>query len=251
VMIWFLINSRVRVMISDSWSFLRWWHQRILCEKDTCCSLCSWLFWMCVTCKSRSVRLSISSLGRSFARWSCWMKAGYWLGGQSQLKYCAKCSTASKTSSRTGTISTQSLKNQQHSAIRPCWFQWCTCHGSSVMTLTWSGTSLTQWLGPTPRRYDVKQLEHVVFICMYLYSCIVTCIHINTDIQTHTWIHTQICTPTHSYVHKHKCVYEYIYTGIYTHLCMYTCLNIYDENVTNTKDSLTEWLLMLSLDHTQ
>jgi hypothetical protein len=73
-----------------------------------------------------------------------------------------------------------------------------------VMTLTWSGTSLTQWLGPTPRRYDVKQLEHVVFICMYLYSCIVTCIHINTDIQTHTWIHTQICTPTHSYVHKHK-----------------------------------------------
>ena len=34
-------------------------------------------------------------------------------------------------------------------------------------------------VGPTPRRYDVKQLEHVVFICMYLYSCIVTCIHIN------------------------------------------------------------------------
>jgi len=74
VMIWFLINSRVRVLISDSWSFLRWCHQRILCEKDTCCSLCSWLFWMCVTCKSRSVRLSISSIGRSFARWSCWMK---------------------------------------------------------------------------------------------------------------------------------------------------------------------------------
>jgi len=100
-------------------------------------------------------------------------------------------------------------------------------HGSSVMTLTWSGTSITQWLGPTPRRYDVKRLEHVVFICMYLYSCIVTYIHINTDIQTHTWIHAQICTPIHSYVHKHKCVYEYIYTGIYTHLCMYTCLNIY------------------------
>ena len=59
VMIWFLINSRVRVMISDSWSFLRWWHQRILCEKDTCCSLCSWLFWMCVTCKSRSVKFYI------------------------------------------------------------------------------------------------------------------------------------------------------------------------------------------------
>ena len=50
--------------------------------------------------------------------------------------------------------------------IRPCWFQWCTCPGSSVMTLTWSGKSITQWLGPTPRRYDVKQLEHVVFICM-------------------------------------------------------------------------------------
>jgi len=119
------------------------------------------------------------------------------------------------------------------------------------MTLTWSGTSITQWLGPTPRRYDVKQLEHVGFICMYLYSCIVTYIHINTDIQTHTGIHTQICTPIHSYVHKHKCVYEYIYTGIYTHLCMYTRLNIYDENVTNTKDSLTEWLLMFSLDLTQ
>jgi len=126
-----------------------------------------------------------------------------------------------------------------------------TEHGSSVMTLTWSGTSITQWLGPTPRRYDVKQLEHVVFICMYSYSCIVTYIHINTDIQTHTWIHTQICTPIHSYVHKHKCEYEYIYTGIYTHLCMYTCLNTYDENVTNTKDSRTEWLLMLSLDYTQ
>ena len=90
-------------------------------------------------------------------------------------------------------------QNQQHSGIRPCWFQWCTCHGSSVMTLTWSGTSITQWLGPTPRSYDVKQLEHVVFIRMYLYSCIVTYIYINTDIQTHTWIHTQICTPTHSY----------------------------------------------------
>ena len=58
----------------------------------------------------------------------------FWLGGQSQLKYCAKCSTASKNSSRTGTISTQSSKNQQHSAIRPCWFQWFTSHGTSVMT---------------------------------------------------------------------------------------------------------------------
>ena len=44
----------------------------------------------------------------------------------------------------------------------------------------WSGTSLTQWLGPTPRRYDVKQLEHVLFIFMYLYSCTVTCIFIFT-----------------------------------------------------------------------
>jgi hypothetical protein len=42
------------------------------------------------------------------------------------------------------------LQNQQHSGIRPCWFQWCTYHGSSVMTLNWSGTSITQWLGPTP-----------------------------------------------------------------------------------------------------
>ena len=54
------------------------------------------------------------------------------------------------------------------------------------MTHTWSGTSITQWLGPTPQRYDVKQLEHVVFICMCLYMCVVTYNHINTEIQTHT-----------------------------------------------------------------
>jgi len=205
---------RVRVVIWDSWSFLRWWHQRKLCEKDTCCSLCSWLFWMCVTCKCRSVRLSISSLGRSFARWSCWMKAGYCFVGQSQLKYCAKCSTSPKTSSRTGMISTQSLQDQQHSATRPCWFQWCTCHGSSVMTLTWSGTSITQCLGPTPKRYDVKQLEQIVFICMYLYMCIVTYIHINTEIQTHTWIHTQMSVWIY--------IYRYIHTSVCVHMSKYT-----------------------------
>jgi len=65
VMIWFIINSRVRVLIWESWSFLRWWRQKILSGKDTCCNLCCWLRWMCVTGKSRSVRLSISSLGRS------------------------------------------------------------------------------------------------------------------------------------------------------------------------------------------
>jgi len=63
-MIWFLINSWVRVLIWKSWSFLRWWRQKILCGKDMCCSLCCWLCWMCVTGKSRSVRLSISSLDR-------------------------------------------------------------------------------------------------------------------------------------------------------------------------------------------
>ena len=55
-----------------------------------------------------------------------------------------------------------------------------------------------QWLGPTPRRYDVKQLEHVVFICMYLYSCIVTCIHINTDIRL------KASSPTHTFTRKNK-----------------------------------------------
>jgi len=84
VMIWFLINSRVRVLIWESWSFLRWWREKTLCGKDTCYNQCCWLCWMCVTGKSRSVGLSKSSLGRSFGRWSCWMKARYWFGGQSQ-----------------------------------------------------------------------------------------------------------------------------------------------------------------------
>jgi len=87
VTIWFLINSRVRVLMWESWSFLRWWLQKILCGTDTCCCLCCWLSWMCVTGKSRSVRLSISLLGRSFGRWSCWMKAGYWLGGRRQVQW--------------------------------------------------------------------------------------------------------------------------------------------------------------------
>jgi len=65
VMIWFIINSRVRVLIWESWSFLRWWCQKILSGNDTCFNLCCWMCWMCVTGKSRSVRLSISSLGRS------------------------------------------------------------------------------------------------------------------------------------------------------------------------------------------
>jgi len=83
---------------------------------------------------------------------------------------------------------------------------------------------------------------------MYLYTCIITYIYSHKYVYTHTWIHTHICTPIYSYVYKHRCVYEHIYTGIYTHLCMYTCLNIYDENVVNLKDSLTECLCRVS-DH--
>ena len=89
VMILFLINSQLRVLIRESWSFLRWWRQKILCGKNKCFSLCIWLCWMCVTGGSRSVRLSISWPGRSFGWWSCWMKAGYWLGGQSQVSQYA------------------------------------------------------------------------------------------------------------------------------------------------------------------
>jgi len=58
-MIGFLINSLVWVLIWESWSFLRWWREKTLCGKDTCCNQCCWLCWMCVTCKSRSVRLSV------------------------------------------------------------------------------------------------------------------------------------------------------------------------------------------------
>jgi len=61
---WWSGSSSI-VLIWESWSFLRWRRQNILCGKDTCCNLCCWLRWMCVTGKSRSVRLSISSLGRS------------------------------------------------------------------------------------------------------------------------------------------------------------------------------------------
>ena len=135
VMIWFLINGRVRVLIWKSWSFLCWWRQKILCGKEMCCSLCCWLCWMCVTGKSRSVRLSISSLGRSFGRWSCWMKASYWLGGQSQVQCCAWCLTAPTNSSRIGRLSKTSLQKIPHSKTRPCWFQWCTYHGNSVTRL--------------------------------------------------------------------------------------------------------------------
>ena len=189
-MIWLLIHSRVRVLIWESWSFLRLWRQKIPCGKDTRCSLRCWLCWKCVTGKSRSVRLSISSLDRSFARWSCWMKACYCFAGQSQLKSCPKCSTSPKTSSRTETISTHSLQNPQHSGIRPCWFQWCTCHGSSVMTLTWSGTSITQWLGPTQ---DVTMWNNLNTLCLYVCICI--------RVLLHTYILMQKHIP--EYIHKY------------------------------------------------
>ena len=120
------------------------WRQKILCGKDTCCSLWSWLFWMCVTGKSRSVRLSISSLGRSFRRWSCWMKADYWLSGQSQVECCTKCSTLLTNSSRIGMISKPSLQQTPHLRARTCWLQWCTFHVNSVMTLSYGGTRKPQ-----------------------------------------------------------------------------------------------------------
>jgi len=81
---------------------------------------------------------------------------------------------------------------------------------------------------------------------MYVFVYVYRYIHIyrNKYMYTHTWIHIYTCTPIYSYVYKHKCVYEHIYIGIYMHMCMYTCLNIYDENVANLRDSLTEWLFV-------
>ena len=93
---------------------------------------------------------------------------------------------------------------------------WDSSAGSipSVSQMQNSSTSITQWLGSTPQRYDVKQLEHVVFICMYLYMCIVTYIHINTEIQTHTWIHTQMSVWIY--------IYRYIHRSVCVHMSKYT-----------------------------
>jgi len=44
--------------------------------------LCFQLSQMCMVIGFRSVRFSTFSSGGFFAKWSCWIKAGYWIGGQ-------------------------------------------------------------------------------------------------------------------------------------------------------------------------
>jgi len=204
VMIWFLVNSWISVLIWDSWSFLRWWQQKILCGKNTCCSLCFWLFWMCVTGKSRSARLSISLLCRSFVKWSCLMKTGYWIGGQSQVQYCATCSMPPTSSSTIGMISKTSLQQTPRLRARTCWFQWCTCQGNSVMTLSYGGRKRkTQSLDPTPQRCDVPQHEHVVFVCVYF------CIRVSL----HTSILMNICIHILEYINIFALPYIHTYAN--------------------------------------
>ena len=201
--------------------------------------------WMCVTGKSRSVWLPIFSPGRSFGKWSCWIKAGYWLGGQSQvqpMQCCAKCSTSPTNSSTTGRISKPSLQKAPHLDTRPCWFQWCTYHGNSVTTLLHGGTRTTHSLGPTPKRCNVPPHEHVLSICMYLYTCMI--IVINICIHIPQYLYKYVLPYIHMYTNTDVCMN--IYTGIYIHMCMYTCLKIYNENVANLGDSQTEWLFVRS-----
>jgi len=168
--IWFLINSRVRFLIWESWSFLRWWREKTLCGKDSCCNQCCWMCWMCVTGKSRSVSLSISSLGRSFGRWSCWMKACYWLGGQSQVQCCAWCSEAPTNSSR--------IRRQKDSLTEQLFVPsfWSYTHGKShphthaythheyIHVRIWFGSAkwvhVTLWLSIGVRRSPVLLNKH-------------------------------------------------------------------------------------------
>jgi len=163
---------------------------------------------------------------------------------QSGRSLCATCSTPPTNSSTIKMISKPSLQQTPHLRSRTCWFQRCTYHGNSVPRLSHSGARTTHSLGSTPKRCDVPLHENVLFICIYLSTCIVAYIHSNKYMYAHTWIHINICTAIYSYVYKpgckHRYVYEHIYIRIYTRMCMYTCLNIYNENVENLKDSLTD-----------
>ena len=137
--------------------------------------------------------------------------------------------------------------------IRPGWLQ-CTYHGNSATKLSHSGTRTTQSVGPTQKRWDVTPHEHVSFIYIYLYTCIVTWIYSSTDIYINANTHIYVYTPIHTYVYKHRFmyvhIYIYIYMYIYIYICIYTCIHtrtythfyIYVEHVTYLWDSLTHWL---------
>jgi len=55
-----------------------------------------------------------------------------------------------------------------------------------VTRLSHGGTRRTHPLGLTPKRCDVPPHEHVLFIYMYLYTCIVTYIYSNKCMYKHT-----------------------------------------------------------------
>jgi len=200
----------------------------MLRAKNTFCSLCFWLCWMCVTVGFTEEREAFYILARQiFRKVIFWMKAGYLLGGQSQLQCCAKCSSAPTNSLRIVRKAQPSFQKAKYLKTRPSWPQWCTYCGYSETKLLLSGSRTTRSLGPTPKSCDVTTWTRVVYIytLVYIYRYIYgnIDIYVYTNTSTNIYTHIYIRIQTQMYV----CTYIYMYVYIHIHMYIYTFLYTY------------------------
>jgi len=220
----------------------------------------------CVECvwqlgSLRSVRLSTSSPDRSFERWSCWMKAGYFLDGQSQLQCCAKCSPAPTNSLRIVRKAKPSFQKAKYLKTRPSWPQWCTYRGYSETKNLLSGSRTTRSLGPTPRSCDVTTWTRVVYVYILVYMYRYIHIWQYRYLCTYKHIYKYIRTYIHTYTNTDVCMYIYIYVCIHTytyvhiHISMYICLKCcvferLSDRMTVCSELLVEHPMRITFTHT-
>jgi len=178
---------------------------------------------MCATGESRSVRFFISSLGRSFGRWSCWMDESRllarWLKSSAVLRKMFNCA---KNSSIIERLSKPNLQKTPRFKTRSCWFQWCTYHGNSVKRLCTVEQGQPNRL---TQPQNAAMCHNMNTFCLYVCSC--TRVSLHTYIEINTFIHipqyTYICTPmyTNTDVCMNIHIYRYVYTYVYVHMFKY------------------------------